>query len=329
MSTPADISQSLSQGANETAERLARRPKPKALLIRDTPRVSFELFPPSTPEGQTGFVDTADQLDVLGGTFMSVTYGASGTSQARTLNALQTLTSRCTTPMAGHLTCAGESKGAVMAVVEAYRTAGVGQVIALRGDPPRGQSTFQPHPRGFASAFELVSAISRRGGFDIGVAAYPEVHPEARSDKDDLDNLKRKIDAGARYAITQFFFEADTFLRFRDRAVAAGIQAPIIPGILPVVNLKRTVTMAKACGTHVPGWVESLFDGLADAPRVRTLVSATIAAELCTRLRDHGVDRFHFYTLNRSELAWAVCRMLGLRTVQRTQPCPSAAASHA
>ncbi|HCX86528.1 MAG TPA: methylenetetrahydrofolate reductase [NAD(P)H] [Gammaproteobacteria bacterium] len=329
MSTRTDISQSLSQGASETAERLARRPKPKALLLRDTPRVSFELFPPSTPEGQTGFFDTADQLDVLGGTFMSVTYGASGTSQARTLNALQTLTSRCTTPMAGHLTCVGAAKEAVMAVVEAYSTAGVGQVIALRGDPPRGRSTFQPHPRGFSSASELVSAISHRGGFDIGVAAYPEVHPEAHSGKDDLDNLKRKIDAGARYAITQFFFEADTFLRFRDRAVAAGIHAPIIPGILPVVNLKRTITMARTCGTHVPAWVASLFDGLDEAPRVRTLVSATIAAELCTRLRDQGVDRFHFYTLNRSELAWAVCRMLGLRAVERAQPCRSAAASHA
>ena len=305
--------QPLRDGAVEAAQRLARRPRPSAVALHQNPQVSFELFPPATPDGWAGFVDTVDRLDHLGGAFMSVTYGAGGTSQARTVQALQAMTACCVTPVAGHLTCAGATRDDVMAVVDTYAEAKVKHIVALRGDPPKGHTAFEPHPDGFASAAELVSAIARRSHFDISVAAYPEVHPEARSSADDLDNLKRKIDAGARNAITQFFFEPDTFLRFRDRASAAGIHAPIIPGILPVVNLKRTIAMARSCATEVPTWLESLFDGLDNAPQVRSLISATVTAELCTRLHDQGVNRFHFYTLNRPELAWAICRILGLR----------------
>ncbi|MDP6292174.1 MAG: methylenetetrahydrofolate reductase [NAD(P)H] [Arenicellales bacterium] len=304
----------LRQNAADTAQRLAGRPRPNMVSLHRQPRVSFELFPPATPAGWAGFVDTVDQLDHLDGAFMSVTYGAGGTSQERTLRALEAMTACCTTPVAGHLTCAGSNRTEVMTVVDAYAAAGVKHIVALRGDPPRDSSAFQPHPDGFPSAAHLVSAIAQRGSFDISVAAYPEVHPEAASLADDLDNLKRKIDAGARRAITQFFFEPDTFLRFRDQAAAAGIHVPIIPGILPVVNLKRTIEMASTCATHVPPWLTSLFDGLDDAPEIRALISATVTAELCTRLQDQGVDRFHFYTLNRPELAWAICRMLGLRS---------------
>ncbi|MEK9656389.1 MAG: methylenetetrahydrofolate reductase [NAD(P)H] [Halieaceae bacterium] len=324
-----EIDKSLALEASDTAARLSRRPKPASIPIRHSPKVSFELFPPSTEEGWIDFGKTVGSLDTLDGQFMSVTYGAGGTSQDRTLRALSQMTDSCATPIAGHLTCASASRQQVMEVVETYKNTGVKKILALRGDPPKGAGAFQPHPQGFSSAAELVAAIAKRGDFDIAVAAYPEGHPEAQSLDTDLDNLKRKIDCGARHAITQFFFEADTYLRFRDRAVKAGIQVPIIPGILPVINLERTISMAKTCGTHVPDWVGSLFDGLDDAPQIRSLVAATVTAELCTRLRDQGADWFHFYTLNRSELAWAICHMLGLRTAEKEESSSPAVAQSA
>lgn len=324
-----EIDKSLALEASDTAARLSRRPRPASIPLRNSPQVSFELFPPSSEGGWADFGNTVSTLDTLGGQFMSVTYGAGGTSQDRTLRALLQMTSSCATPITGHLTCAGASRQQVMAVVDTYKDTGVKKVLALRGDPPKGAGAFRPHPQGFSSAAELVTAIANRGDFDIGVAAYPEGHPEAQSLESDLDNLKRKIDSGARHAITQFFFEADTYLRFRDRAVKAGIQVPIIPGILPVINLERTISMAATCGTHVPNWVESLFDGLDGAPQIRSLVAATVTAELCTRLRDQGVDCFHFYTLNRSELAWAICHMLGLRAAEKDEATPPAIAQSA
>ena len=297
---------------NDSKQRLARRPE-TATPIRSGIRVSFEFFPPATPAGLDALAAAASQLAQLRPSFVSVTYGAGGSSQPRTFAALDRLASVPDAPLAGHLTCVAATKAHVQSVVDDYRERGVTRVVALRGDAPAGQD---PDPSiGYASAAELVGAIRARADgadFDISVGCYPEVHPKATSAEADLANLKEKIDAGANRAITQYFFDPEVYLRFLERARAAGITVPIVPGIMPVTSYAGLCRFSNRCGAVVPAWLHQLFDGLDDAPEIRELVSATVAAELCKRLADHGINHFHFYTMNRPNLTAATCRILGV-----------------
>lgn len=274
--------------------------------------VSFEFFPPKTEKMEAQLWDTFRTLEPLGPSFVSVTYGAGGSTRERTHATVARIAAESRVPPAAHLTCVEASRAEIDEVARAYWDAGVRHIVALRGDVPGG-APYCAHPDGYANAIELVAGLKAIAPFDISVAAYPEVHPDADCAQSDLDNLKRKLDAGATRAITQFFFSPDSFLRFRDAAAAAGIDAPIIPGILPVSNVSQTRRMADMCGTAIPGWMVSLFEGLDDHPGARQLVAATIAAEMCRRLYAGGVRDFHFYTLNRAELSYAICHLLGLR----------------
>jgi len=274
--------------------------------------VSFEFFPPKTEKMEAQLWETFHTLEPLAPRFVSVTYGAGGSTRERTHATVARIAKESPVPPAAHLTCVEASKDEIDTVARAYWDAGVRHIVALRGDVPGGEP-YRAHPDGYANAAELVAGLKAIAAFDISVAAYPEVHPDSDCPQADLDNLKRKIDAGATRAITQFFFSPDAFLRFRDAAAAAGIDAPILPGILPVSNVSQTRRMADMCGTSIPAWMVSLFDGLDDHPAARQLVAATIAAELCRRLYAGGVRDFHFYTLNRAELSYAICHMLGLR----------------
>ena len=276
--------------------------------------VSFEFFPPKTEKMETQLWDTFRTLEPLGPSFVSVTYGAGGSTRERTHATVARIAAESAVPPAAHLTCVEASRAEINEVAEAYWEAGVRHIVALRGDVPGG-APYSAHPQGFANAIELVAGLKAVAPFEISVAAYPETHPDADCPQSDLDNLKRKLDAGATRAITQFFFSPDSFLRFRDAAAAAGIDAPIIPGILPVSNVSQTRRIADMCGTAIPAWVVSLFDGLDDHPAARQLVAATVAAEMCRRLYAGGVRDFHFYTLNRAELSYAICHLLGLRPV--------------
>ncbi len=276
--------------------------------------VSFEFFPPKTEKMEAQLWDTFRTLEPLAPRFVSVTYGAGGSTRERTHATVARIASESAVPPAAHLTCVEASRGEIEEVARAYWDAGVRHIVALRGDVPGG-GAYRAHPEGFANAVELVAGLKRIAPFDISVAAYPEVHPDADCLQADLDNLKRKLDAGATRAITQFFFSPDAFLRFRDAAAAAGIDAPIVPGILPVSNVSQTRRMADMCGTAIPAWMIALFEGLDDLPAARQLVAATVAAEMCRRLYAGGVRDFHFYTLNRAELSYAICHMLGLRPV--------------
>lgn len=276
--------------------------------------VSFEFFPPKTEKMEAQLWDTFRTLEPLGPSFVSVTYGAGGSTRERTHATVARIAAESRVAPAAHLTCVEASRAEIEEVARAYWEAGVRHIVALRGDVPGGQP-YRAHPDGYANAIELVSGLKAIAPFDISVAAYPETHPDADCPQSDLDNLKRKLDAGATRAITQFFFSPESFLRFRDAAAAAGIDAPIIPGILPVSNVSQTRRMADMCGTAIPSWMVSLFDGLDDHPAARQLVAATIAAEMCRRLYAGGVRDFHFYTLNRAELSYAICHLLGLRPV--------------
>ncbi len=274
--------------------------------------VSFEFFPPKTEKMEAQLWDTFRTLEPLGPSFVSVTYGAGGSTRERTHATVARIAAESIVPPAAHLTCVEASRAEIDEVAQGYWDAGVRHIVALRGDVPGG-APYRAHPDGYANAIELVAGLKAVAPFDISVAAYPETHPDADCPQADLDNLKRKLDAGANRAITQFFFSPDAFLRFRDAAAAAGIDAPIIPGILPVSNVSQTKRMADMCGTEIPGWMISLFDGLDDHPAARQLVAATIAAEMSRRLYAGGVRDFHFYTLNRAELSYAICHLLGLR----------------
>jgi methylenetetrahydrofolate reductase (NADPH) len=253
-------------------------------------------------------------LSALQPDFVSVTYGAGGSTQDRTLATLRRLAQRTDLAVAGHLTCVGKTRAEVDEVARDYAAAGIARIVALRGDPPVQDGRYQPHPDGYRDAADLVAGLMRIEDFDISVAAYPEGHPESASLEADLDNLKRKLDAGARRAITQFFFEPETYLRFMDRARAAGITAPIVPGILPVTNFKTVQEFARRCGASIPGWLARTFEGLDEDPATRELIAATVAVDLCLKLRAQGVTDFHIYTLNRAELTLAICHMLGLRS---------------
>ena len=274
-----------------------------------TPSVSFEFFPPRNLDQSFKLWETANALTPLGPDFVSVTYGAGGTTRQLTHEAVTALASNYGLNVAAHLTCVDASRAETMRIVEDYAKAGVREIVALRGDPPQGAARFAPHPEGFADSVELIEAIAEHGGFTIRCGAYPEPHPDSADTAADVAFLKRKIDAGASSAITQFFFDAETFFRFRDACAAAGIDSPIIPGILPIQSWAGTRRFAARCGTSVPQWAEDAF-ARAGAAGERAL-ALDLAIGLCRRLTEGGVDRLHFYTLNRPELTAEVCAALG------------------
>ena len=277
--------------------------------------VSFEFFPPKTEKMEEQLWNAIVELAPLDPSFVSVTYGAGGSTRERTHATVERIVRETDLVPAAHLTCVGASKAEIAEVAEQYWNAGVRHIVALRGDPPpEAGGRFVPHAQGYASAAALVAGLKAQHPFEISVAAYPEVHPEAASASADLDNLKRKLDAGASRAITQFFFSTDAWFRFLDRALAAGITAPILPGIMPVTSFAAIRRMSG--NTEIPAWMEAMFEGLDERPGARALVSAVVAADLCRRLYAGGVRHFHFYTLNRAEQAYAICQLLGLRPKQ-------------
>ena len=276
--------------------------------------VSFEFFPPKTDKMHEQLWEAIATLAPFGPRFVSVTYGAGGSTRERTHATVARIGAETGIPAAAHLTCVEASRGEIDDIARAYWDAGIRHVVALRGDMPAGPGTaYAPHPDGYANAAELVAGLQRIAPFEISVAAYPEMHPDSATAAADLDNLKRKLDAGASRAITQFFFEPETFFRFRDAAAAAGIQAEIVPGLMPVTSFAAVERMSRLCGTAIPPWLADQFAGLDEKPQARQLVAATLAAELARRLYAGGVRTFHFYTLNRAELSYAICHLLGLR----------------
>ena len=275
------------------------------------PKVSFEFFPPQNLEGSFRLWDTVQTLSPLDPRFVSVTYGAGGTTRDLTRDAVATLHKSSGLKVAAHLTCVNATRAETLAIADSFAAAGVTEIVALRGDPPKGQGRFVQHPDGFANSCELIEALAATGKFTIRVGAYPDIHPEASSGQADVEWLKRKIDAGASEALTQFFFEAETFFRFRDACEKAGIDAPIVPGILPIENWKGARNFARRCGTTIPAWVEDAFDKAVRDGR-EDLLATAICTELCSDLMDGGVDSLHFYTLNRPELTRDVCHALGV-----------------
>jgi methylenetetrahydrofolate reductase (NADPH) len=287
--------------------------------------VSFEFFPPNDAAMEHTLWASIQRLAPLAPRFVSVTYGADGSTRERTHNVVTRILRETPLIAAPHLTCVGAPCGEILDVAREYWDGGVRHIVALRGDAPAGQAGYTPHPDGFAYAADLVRGLKDVGDFDISVAAYPEVHPEAPSAQFDLDNLRAKLDAGASRAITQFFFDTDKFLRFRDRCVAAGIRAQIVPGILPITRFPQMLRFAQRCGASVPDWLAQRFDGLDDDPETRRLIAANFAIEQVRRLQAHGVGEFHFYTLNRAELTVAICHALGVRAPAATRSAPAGA----
>jgi methylenetetrahydrofolate reductase (NADPH) len=281
------------------------------------PIVSFEFFPPGDEAMAQQLWQSVQRLAPLRPSFVSVTYGADGSTRERTHEFVQRVLRETDLRVAPHLTCVGASRDEVLEIARGYWQQGVRHMVALRGDAPAANLSadgrYQPHPEGFAYASDLVSGLFQVGNFDISVAAYPEGHPESGGVDADLENLKRKVDAGADRAITQFFFETDLFLRYRDRCAAAGIAANIVPGILPITRFPQLLRFAARCGASVLDWLRARFDGLDDDPDTRRMIAANVAIEQVQRLRQHGVEEFHFYTLNRAELAYAICHALGIR----------------
>ena len=275
--------------------------------------VSFEFFPPKSEKMAETLWESIQTLAPLGPRFVSVTYGAGGSTRERTHATVKRILAETGLTPAAHLTCVGASKSEVDDIARAYWDSGVRHIVALRGDPTEPGGNYRPHSEGYRDATELVAGLKRVAPFDISVAAYPECHPDSSSREFDLENLKRKIDAGADRAITQFFFSADCFFRFQDEAAAAGIDVEIVPGILPVSNVAQTRKFAGICGAAIPAWLDALFEGLDDLPEARKLIAATVAAELAGQLYAGGVRHLHFYTLNRAELSYAICHLLGVR----------------
>ncbi len=279
----------------------------------DSIQVSFEFFPPATAKMETTLWESVQRLAPLAPRFVSVTYGADGSTRDRTHRIVSRIQAETELKGAPHLTCVGASRDEILEVAQGYWDQGIRQIVALRGDPPKGTDRYQPHPQGFPYAVDLIAALRRIGDFDISAAAYPEVHPEAPDPDFDLENLKRKIDAGANRAITQFFFDPDLFLRFRDRCVSQGVSVPVVPGILPITNFPQLTRFAAACGATIPQRLAERFAGLEDDIQTRKLIAASVAIEQVNRLRAEGITEFHFYTLNRAELTYAICHDLGLR----------------
>ena len=275
--------------------------------------VSFEFFPPADTAMEATLWNSLQRLTPLAPRFVSVTYGADGSTRERTHHVVTRIQRHTALTGAPHLTCVGASRGEILDIARSYWDEGIRHLVALRGDRPQGEGAYRPHPEGFAFASDLVAALAALAPFEISVAAYPEVHPEARSAEADLENLRRKIDAGATRAITQFFYDSAVFLRFRDRCTQAGIHAPIVPGILPITRFPQVLRFAKACGASIPQWLHERFAGLDDDHETRRLIAAAVAIEQVEALSRHGVREFHFYTLNRAELAYAICHALGLR----------------
>ena len=292
-----------------TGPRFAALPAPNEAVV---PALSFEFFPPKTDILEAQLWSCVRRLERLRPRFVSVTYGAGGTTQARTHATVTRLVKETALTPAAHLTCVGATRGEVDDVAREYWDAGVRHIVALRGDSPPGQD-YVPHPDGYAYASDLVEGLRRVAPFEISVAAYPEVHPAAQGASHDLDNLKRKLDAGATRAITQYFFDGTLFLRFLDKALAAGITAPIVPGIMPVSNYAQAAKFSAMCGTSVPDWMGTLFEGTEDDPETRRMIGAIVAAEQVRLLQANGVDEFHFYTLNRADLTFAIAHLLGVR----------------
>lgn len=276
-------------------------------------QVSFEFFPPNDAGMEQTLWASIERLAPLQPRFVSVTYGADGSTRDRTHKVVTRVLRETSLTGAPHLTCIGASRDDIKDIARRYWEAGVRHIVALRGDPPAGTARYVPHPGGFAYAADLVRGLKSVADFEISVAAYPETHPEAQSPEQDLENLKRKLDAGATRAITQFFFDTDRYLHFRDRCAALGIDAVIVPGILPITRFPQMLRFAERCGASVPAWLTERFDGLDDDPETRKMIAASVAIEQVARLRREGVDEFHFYTLNRAELAYAICHALGLK----------------
>ncbi|WP_267397050.1 MULTISPECIES: methylenetetrahydrofolate reductase [NAD(P)H] [unclassified Sphingomonas] len=276
--------------------------------------VSFEFFPPKNEKMEEQLWGAVRTLEPLGPSFVSVTYGAGGSTRERTHQTVARIQRETSLAAAAHLTCVEATREEIDQVAEEYWAAGVRHIVALRGDPPAAGAKFVSHPGGYDNAAALVAGLKRLHPFEVSVAAYPECHPDSPDDRSDIDNLKAKLDAGATRAITQFFHEPETFFRYRDKLAAAGIDAEIVPGIMPVTNFASVVRMSNMCGTKVPEWMARLFEGLDDHPASRQLIAATLAAELSRKLYAGGVKSLHFYTLNRAELAFAICHLLGVRS---------------
>ncbi|MGQ0533730.1 MAG: methylenetetrahydrofolate reductase [NAD(P)H] [Caulobacteraceae bacterium] len=286
----------------------------EAAQRRGRPRVSFEFFPPKSDALEAQLWESIRKLEPLAPSFVSVTYGAGGSTRDRTHRIVSRIVAETTLKPAAHLTCVAASRAEIDGVLRDYRKAGVRHIVALRGDPPGGVGLpYLQHPQGYRGAAELVEAAARIGGFDISVAVHPEKHPASPTWEHEIDNFKRKLAAGATRGISQFFFDANVFLRFRDRLARAGIYTPVLPGIMPVTNVKGLKRMTDACGATLPRWLVRLFEGLDDDPETRRLVTAATTATLCAQLAAEGIEDFHFYTLNRADLALAICRILGVR----------------
>ena len=281
--------------------------------------VSFEFFPPKNEKMEEALWTSVRRLEPMGPEFVSVTYGAGGSTRERTHNTVARLVKETGLKPAAHLTCVGATRAEVDEVVRGYWAAGVRHIVALRGDPPAGVGTaYTPHPNGYATAAELVAGIKKIGNFEVSVGAYPEMHPESPSGASDIDHLKAKVDAGADRIITQFFFDNTHYLRFIEKARAAGIWCPIHPGIVPIHNFKQVASFGAKTGTTMPAWLARRFDGLDTDPATTHLVAAAVAAEQAMDLVDHGIKHIHFYTLNRADLVYAICHLLGLRPRQMT-----------
>ncbi len=279
--------------------------------IYHSPKVSFEFFPPKNEEMEKTLWQTVKLLEPLQPDFVSVTYGAGGSTRERTRAVVKQIQEETRLKPAAHLTCVNATKEEITEIAEDYLNIGVSRIVALRGDPPDG-GLFKPIEGGYHHSAEMVEDLQKIGDFDISVAAFPEVHPEAKSPEDDLMFLKQKLDAGANRAITQYFFDPEVFLRFRDKAAAAGIHHPIIPGIVLIHHFKQLISFSARCGATVPKWVINLMEGSDETPETRSMLSAIVASEICFALQKEGIDHFHFYTLNRPYLALAMCRALGI-----------------
>ena len=309
--------------------RFSRRPD-----IGDKIRVSFEFFPPKTDEMEARLWETVKRLEPLRPNFVSVTYGAGGSTRERTARTVRRILNETAIPAAAHLTCVGATREEVDAVIRDYFASGIKRFVALRGDPASGVGqAYTPHPGGYQNGAELVSGLKAIADFDISVAAYPEKHPESPDFATDIEMLKRKVDNGAKRAITQFFFDNDLYERYVERVRRAGIYIPIVPGIQPVHNFRQVANFASRAGAHVPAWLAERFEGLDNDPQTHMLVASAVAAEQVLDLVERGVGDFHFYTMNRADLVFAICHMIGIRAHQsapeasESQPKPGSAAA--
>ncbi len=277
------------------------------------PAVSFEFFPPKNDESEKVLWDTIKELEPLKPKFVSVTYGAGGTTRERTHNTVVRIKRETNLIPAAHLTCIKASKDEIKQIAENYLKENVNHIVALRGDPPEGITNYIPHPDGYHYAADLVKGLKKIGNFDISVAAFPEKHPESESEEKDLDYLQEKVDAGADRAITQYFTEPGIYLRYLEKVQKRGIKIPVIPGIIVISNFKQFIRFSEMCKSSIPKWMTDLFDGLDDTPHTRDMVAVSITGEICRILRQEGIDKFHFYTLNRPHQTRAVCRLMGIK----------------